>query len=107
MDRVKALRNFIAAKPDDPFPRYGLAMELKNGGQDAEACEAFAELVERFPDYVATYLMYGTTLASMGKAAEAREILARGIEVAGTAGDAHAKSELAAALSALESGAQG
>jgi len=101
MDRVQALKNFIAAKPNDPFPRYGLAMELKNTGQLGEAGLAFAELVDKFPDYVATYLMYGSMLAELAERDRAREIFTRGIEVASRAGDGHAQSELQAALAQL------
>jgi len=101
MDRVQALKNFISAKPNDPFPRYGLAMELKNAGELGEASAAFAELVEKFPDYVATYLMYGSVLSELQERDRARAIYSQGIEVAARAGDGHAQSELQAALAQL------
>ena len=44
-DRVASLRSFIARKPDDPFPRYGLAMELKSRGDLAASATAFDELI--------------------------------------------------------------
>ena len=37
MDRIEMLRQFIVANPKDPFPRYGLAIELKNQGRLEEA----------------------------------------------------------------------
>ena len=40
MDRIEQLRNFIAASPDDPFPRYALALELKGKGEATEAAES-------------------------------------------------------------------
>ena len=40
--RAEALRAFIATHPNDPFPRYALALEYKNGNRFAEAREEFA-----------------------------------------------------------------
>ena len=41
-NRVEQLKGFIESNPDDPFTRYGLAMELKKLGRHDEAREAFA-----------------------------------------------------------------
>ena len=101
MDRLATLEKFVEQNPDDPFPRYGLAMELTQRGDREAAREAFAELVKRSPGYVATYLMYGNLLVDLGEAQRAAEIYRRGIEVARQAGDGHAASELSAALAAL------
>jgi predicted Zn-dependent protease len=97
MDRLQMLRKMVEAKPDDPFPRYGLAMELRKHDERAQAREAFEALVERHPDYVATYLMFGNLLVELGEADEAKAIYDRGIEAATRAGDDHARSELQAA----------
>ena len=91
------LQQLVAKSPDDPFPRYGLAMELKKLGRTTEACAAFAELVERQPGYVATYLMYGNLLRELGELAQAAAIYERGAGAARAAGDHHALSELEAA----------
>lgn len=104
MDRIATFKSFISRSPADPFPRYGLAMELKGQGQLDEAWAVFAELLEKFPDYVATYLMAGGTLVALGRRDEAAEIYRRGIEVAGRRGDSHAKNELASALTELAPG---
>ena len=98
MDRIATFRSFIAKTPTDPFPRYGLAMELKTRGELAEAWAQFAELIDQFPDYVPTYLMAGGTLVALGRKAEARDIYSKGIEVATRRGDQHARRELEAAL---------
>ena len=66
MDRLGMLRKMAASKPGDPFPSYGLAMELVKQGEHDEARTTFAGLTERHPDYVATYLMYGNLLVSLG-----------------------------------------
>lgn len=101
MDRIATFKNFITRSPADPFPRYGLAMEHKGQGQLEDAWAVFAELLEKFPDYVPTYLMAGGTLVALGRRDEAADIYRRGIEVAGRRGDSHAKNELASALAEL------
>lgn len=104
MDRVETFKTFITRSPGDPFPRYGLAMELKGTGRLAEAWETFHELIEKFPDYVPAYLMAGGTLVALGQAEQAREIYQRGIETAGRRGDLHARKELETALAEITPG---
>jgi len=104
MGRIEQLRQFIAQKPDDPFPRYGLALELRNAGRLEEARQVFAELSLSFPEYVPAYLHAGNVLVQLGKRVEGAEMLRKGIEAAGKKSDLHARSELEAALAALEGG---
>ena len=101
MDRIASFRSFIEKSPTDPFPRYGLAMEHKGRGELAEAWVVFQELIARFPDYVATYLMAGDTLLGLDRKAEAAEIYRKGVEVATRRGDQHARGELEAALASI------
>jgi Tfp pilus assembly protein PilF len=101
LDRVATFRTFISRSPGDPFPRYGLAMELKARGDLAEAWTVFSELIQNFPDYVPTYLMAGGTLAALGKKDEAADTYRRGITVATTRGDQHARRELESALTEI------
>ena len=82
MSRVEALRAFIAGHPQDPFPRYALALEYKNGNRFAEAREEFAALMRDHADYVPAYLHAGNTHLALGDRAAARETFARGIEAA-------------------------
>ena len=98
MDRIASFRTFIERTPSDPFPRYGLAMELKTRGDLAQAWTAFEELLANFADYVPTYLMAGGTLVGLDRKAEAAAIYRQGIEVATRCGDQHARRELEAAL---------
>jgi tetratricopeptide (TPR) repeat protein len=101
MDRLGMLLSMVASKPSDPFPRYGLAMEYKKLGRNDDAVKAFAELAQHHPSYVPGYLMHGNLLEKMGRGAEARDVYARGLEVARAAGDEHAESELRSARDAL------
>ena len=102
MDRIATFKQFISEQPDNPFPRYGLAMEYKKQGQLEDACAAFDELTSVFPDYVATYLMYGNTLAALERDRQADQIYRKGIDVSTAKGDAHARNELEAALADLD-----
>jgi len=101
MDRVATFKTFISRSPADPFPRYGLAMEYKGAGRLDEAWVTFEELIQKFPDYVATYLMAGQTLTALGRGEDAANTYRTGIEVAARRGDLHAKKELEAALAEL------
>jgi predicted Zn-dependent protease len=95
------LKAFIAQRPSDPFPHYGLALEYKNAGQLAEAAEAFAQLMAAHPSYTAAYLHAGNTAVALGRADDARAIYVRGVEACVKAGDSHARGEIEGALAAL------
>ncbi len=101
MSRVEMLRKFIVEKPGDPFPRYALALELKNGGSLAEAWAMFEALMIDRPDYVVAYLHAGNTLVALGRHADAAATFRRGIDACARAGDSHARGELEGALSLL------
>lgn len=102
MDRLAYLKQLIAATPDDPFPRYGVAMEYKSQGRHDEAKAAFAELMSAFPNYVPAYLMAGGNFEALEDLAMARRTYEEGIAVARTAKDAHTVGELESALAALD-----
>jgi tetratricopeptide (TPR) repeat protein len=99
--RAELLQGFIAQRPQDPFPKYALALELKNGGELARAWEMFQALLAGHPEYTATYLHAGNTLLALGRRDEARDVYTRGITVCGRVGDAHARGELETALAAV------
>jgi tetratricopeptide (TPR) repeat protein len=100
MSRVETLKGFIAQRPEDPFPRYALAMEYKNGGRLDEARETFEALMRSHPAYTAAYLHAGNTLVALGRRADARAVYQRGIDACTLAGDSHARGELQGALAA-------
>lgn len=101
MSRLETLRRIAAQRPADPFPRYGLAMELRNSGAHDEALATFAELERTAPDYVPQYLMHGQLLVELGRKDDARQVFERGALKAAQKGDGHASSELASALADL------
>jgi Tfp pilus assembly protein PilF len=101
VDRKDQLRKFIAASPDEPFPRYALALELKGSGDAAAAAAEMKELLQRAPDYLAAYLMYGMLLQTLGRQDEARAAFHKGQEVARRKADSHTLSELTQALESM------
>lgn len=100
-DRLETLRHLAESAPDDPLPRYAVAMEHRRLGDLDAAEKAFAEVRAHFPDYLPAYLIHGQVLEAVGREADAREAYAKGLDLARRAGEDHAASELAAALEAL------
>ena len=94
MDRAAQLRKFIESSPEEPFPRYALALELKGRGDAAGAVRQGLEL--------GLFGGLGMLLQTLGRAAEARQALTAGQELARRKGDGHTLSELSAALEALD-----
>jgi predicted Zn-dependent protease len=99
--RRQMLEEFVAAKPNDAFARYGLAMECANSGDAPAADEQFKSLLATHPNYVAGYFQYGQFLAKSGRVEDARAALNTGIATALRTGDDHARTEMEAALAEL------
>src|SRR6185503_9127040 len=70
--RTEMLEAFIARSPNDPFPRYGLALEHKNAGRLEEAWTVFTALMNDHPTYTAAYLHAGNTAVALGRPDDAR-----------------------------------
>lgn len=92
--RKEQLQELLAEDPNDPFLRYGLAMEHVSAGNDAQAVQCFQDLRAVTPDYVPAYLQEGQALIRLGRTAEARAILSAGILVAQSQRDLHAAAEM-------------
>lgn len=100
--RKEQLEAMLAEEPNDPFLRYGLAMEHVSGGDDRTAVECFRDLLAVAADYVPAYLQGGQALARLNRPAEARELWTRGVAVARQKGDAHAADEMSGMIATLE-----
>jgi tetratricopeptide (TPR) repeat protein len=100
--RRQRLEEFVAQHPHDAFARYGLALECANAGDHEAALGHFRKLIASNPDYVPGFQQLGQLLARLGQRSEAREIFARGIELARAAGEQRALEEMEAALRELE-----
>ena len=92
--RRQMLEEFVSKKPDDPFSRYGLAMECMNSGDPTAADQHFRALLQSNAEYVPAYLMYAQLLVRESRPAEARAVLSSGIAAADKKGDQHARSEM-------------
>lgn len=100
-NRLETLKNLVAQDPQNSFLRYGLAMEHRNAGDLETAVAEFRAILAANPDYVPAYFHGGQTLERMSRVDEARALYQSGIEASLRTGDAHARSELEAALSML------
>jgi Tfp pilus assembly protein PilF len=100
--RKQQLQEMLAAEPNDPFLRYGLAMEFVSEGNDEEAVRCFYELLEIAPDYVPAYLQMAQTLMRLGRSEEASATFGRGIVTARKQGDHHAADEMEGFLAHLQ-----
>lgn len=98
MDRIATLRQFLADDPDDPFTRFALAQEHAKRGDTDNALGYYEALVRDRPDYVGTYYHLGALYRQLGRDADALGAYRAGIDAARSAGDAHARAELQAAL---------
>lgn len=101
VDRLPMLLKMVEAKPNEPFVRYGLAMEYRKLERWDDAIAAFEQLLERHPSYVPAYLMFGNLLADRGRREQAIAVLDRGLAAAEQANDDHALGELRAARDGL------
>lgn len=102
--RLAMLEKMTAGGSKDPFAWYGLAMEYKSLSRYDEALATFTKLREIDAGYVPQYLMCGTMLVEIGRAAEARTWLEQGAAAAQAKGDSHAAGEIASALAGLGPG---
>ena len=100
--KLERLQQLIDKKPDDPFPRYGWAMEQKRLGELESAIGAFGRLLEDFPDYIAAYYHYAGSLIEAEREQDASTVLEQGIEVAARQGNTHARDEMQALLDGID-----
>ena len=101
MDQIEAL---LRDDPDDPFLRYGLAMEHMSQGDDESAVKVLKELIalKANDPYVPAFLQAGQALIRLGREPEAAAVLRQGIEAARKAGDLHALGEMQGFLATIE-----
>ena len=94
MARVEQLKKMLEAEPDDVFLHFALAMEHAKAGDHRAALAHFDRVIFLDRAYHAAYFHKGSTLIGLGRVDEAQDVLRRGVEAAGRAGDAHAEEEM-------------
>ena len=65
--RLEALEKMVAAGVDNPMAWYGLAMEYRGAKRFDEALRAFERTREKYPAYVAQYLMAAQMLHELAR----------------------------------------
>ena len=103
-ERINKLKEFYAANSHDSFIIYALANEYMQNGDDDEALKYYSELLEKFPDYVATYYHLGKLYARRSLITEALQTYKTGMQKAQLAKDSHSFAELQTAHTNLELG---
>ena len=100
--RMRQLQQMLQRQPDDPFLLYGMAMEHKKAGDAGQALGFFARVLQRDPNYCYAHYQRALVHESLGDVEAARRSLRDGLKAADRAADAHARSEIEAALATLE-----
>ena len=96
--RIEVLAQLLAQDPNNTFMRYGLAMEFVKAGELERAVAEFETVRKTDPSYGAAYYHGGQALEKLGRLDDARKCYQLGVE---STRDAHARSELQAALDIL------
>jgi len=99
--RLTRLLEFHAQNADDPFINHALGLEYVNANNAERAVIFFRSAIESDAAYVASYYHLGKALELLGKREEARKVYGDGMVMAKSLNDAHAQSELEAALALM------
>jgi len=97
-EKIEAL---LASEPQDPFLRYGLAVEYDNEDRSEDALRVFAGLTADAPPHVASFFRGAQLLVRLDRIDDARDWLRRGIDAARRQGEAHAAGEMGELLASL------
>ena len=100
-NRIKQIKTFLLDTPDDPFLNYALAIEYLSLNEVENSKRIFELLIDKSPEYSATYYHYGKLLIAENKKEEAKLIFERGIEIANKNKELHAVAELRTILNEL------
>lgn len=79
--RIRLLRQQMEESPEDPFPRYALAMELMERGVE-EALMHLEFLHREIPDYLPTYYQLAHLYVELDDPGNAAQIFEAGIILA-------------------------
>lgn len=98
MSRIKQLEEFLKNEPNDSFLNYALAIEYVGLKDYARAKEILTRLLERDPDYTATYYHLGKLYQQEKNNDKAEEIYEEGIRLTRMKREQHKLAELQTAL---------
>ena len=100
-------RKLLERDPNNPMVLYSLGNELFKEGSYPEARDHLRRAVENKPDYSVAYRMLGRTHYELREDAEAREVFAKGREIATQNGDLQTVKEIDVFRRRLEKRAAG
>ena len=101
-NRMRQLQKMLEKEPNDPFLLYGLGLEYKKANDAAHAIEFLDRVIAVDPGYCYAYHQKGLVYEAADDMPSAKAAYRAGIEAATKKGDAHARSEIEAALSLIE-----
>jgi len=81
-ERIEALRKMAQARPDDPRPRFGLALEFEKAGRWDDVVRTLRDYLSRADDEGNAWGRLGAALRRLGRDEEARDAYRRGVEAA-------------------------
>lgn len=81
-DRIATLKKMMAEHPDDPRPRFGLALEYEKAGRWEDVIAALRDYLSIADDEGNAWGRLGATLRTLGREEEAREAYRLGIAAA-------------------------
>jgi tetratricopeptide (TPR) repeat protein len=99
--RLEIFEETTRNSPTDSFAHYALALEYEKAGRFEDSLAAYRRLIGFDPTYVPAFQMCGQLLMRLGRSAEAREILARGLEAAQKVENGKAANEIEGLISEL------
>jgi uncharacterized protein HemY len=100
-DRIRAIEGMLEKTPDDVFLQYSLGMEYASGRRYKDAVQAFKRCIDLDEEYLPAYVEAGKSLRSGGELDAAREMFARGMELATRKGESHVRDFIRQQLEAL------
>jgi len=102
MPTIEQIEAMLIDNPNDTFLLYALAMELASQGELDRSLSIFGELIHLDVPYVPAFFMSSQQLVQLGRVAEAKTMLAAGIEHARKQQDDHAAAEMSEFLATLD-----
>jgi Flp pilus assembly protein TadD len=81
-ERIAALRKMMAEYPDDPRPRFGLALEYEKAGRWDEVVKTLRDYLANADDEGNAWGRLGAALRALGRDDEAQEAYRMGIAAA-------------------------
>ena len=99
--RLAQLQALLTESPDDPFLKYGIALEMTKI-HPADGLAKLQELTQSHPDYLPTYYRLASLLVENDKEEAAKPVIEAGLNLAKVQNEALAYKELQALLNSLE-----